>query len=488
MADVSVLVVGGGPVGLFLAAELRLAGVKPLVVERLAQPDQGKSDDDRGLTARTVQTLDLRGLGDPVRAMTAAALRRLAGFSDETAGEDPGDLAELMARLGMADFKGDFAALPLIDHDGQLGDLAPPLIVMQGELEQLLAARVAELGVEVRKGAEVVDIDGGTAVLADGTRISADWIVGCDGGRSTVRRKAGFDFPGTDPSMLARVAVATYAGELPLEPGIHRLPGGILAVAPSPSPSMTIEFDPEPFDRDSVLTAAEFEASLRRVSGQDIAVTAVEQPIRITDNARQASTYRRGRVLIAGDAAHVHSPIGGQGLNLGLQDAANLGWKLALVARGRADSELLDTYTAERHPVGAQVLRDSRAENALLRTDPQTEALREVLGDVLREPQAARTLLELSHGLRIRYGDDKNPLIGTFAVDVKLEDGRGRYIGPAGEVVAPWADRVAIEHADDGGTLIRPDGYIAWVGTDPDELRAALGRWFGACAGNLHSV
>jgi hypothetical protein len=149
---------------------------------------------------------------------------------------------------------------------------------------------------------------------------------------------------------------------------------------------------------------------------------------------------------------------------------------------------LLDTYTAERHPVGAQVLRDSRAENALLRTDPQTEALREVLGDVLREPQAARTLLELSHGLRIRYGDDKNPLIGTFAVDVKLEDGRGRYIGPAGEVVAPWAERVAIEHADDGGTLIRPDGYIAWVGTDADELRAALGRWFGACAGNLHSV
>jgi hypothetical protein len=242
---------------------------------------------------------------------------------------------------------------------------------------------------------------------------------------------------------------------------------------------MTIEFDPEPFDRDSPLTAAEFQASLRRVSGQDFTVTAVEQPMRITDHARQASTYRRGRVLLAGDAAHVHSPIGGQGLNLGLQDAANLGWKLALVARGLADPELLDTYSAERHPVGAQVLRDSRAESALLRTDPQTEALRGVLGDVLHNPQAARTLLELSHGLRIRYGDNNNPLDGTFAPGAPLLDGRARYVGPAGEVVAPWADRVTVEPSDGDGLLIRPDGYIPWAGTDPSELRAALTRWFG---------
>jgi 2-polyprenyl-6-methoxyphenol hydroxylase-like FAD-dependent oxidoreductase len=478
--DVPVLIVGGGPVGLFLATELQLAGVEPLVLERQAESDKTEGDDDRGLLARTMQTLDLRGLGDPVRALTAAALRRLAGFSEQTAGDDPGDLAELMARLGIADFKGDFAMLPLVDHGGELADLAPPLMIMQSEFERLLAARAAGLGVEVRRGAEVVDIEDSTAVLADGTRISAEWLVGCDGGRSLVRRRAGFDFVGTGPSWLARVGVASYGDDLPLEPGLHRLPGGIVAAGPAPSPSMTIEFDPDPFDRDCVLTAGEFEASLRRVSGHGVTVTAVEQPTRITDNARQASTYRRGRVLLAGDAAHVHSPIGGQGLNLGLQDAANLGWKLALVARGLARPELLDTYTAERHPVGAQVLRDSRAESALIRTDPQTEALRGVLGEVLHDPRAARTLLELSHGLRIRYGDDKNPLIGTFAAGVRLADGRGRYVGPASEVVAPWADRVAVTEQPGDGLLIRPDGYIAWAGADPGGLRAALARWFGA--------
>ncbi|MFC0438722.1 FAD-dependent oxidoreductase [Kutzneria buriramensis] len=483
MTDVTVLVVGGGPVGLFLAAELRLAGVTPLVVERTAAPGQGKGDDDRGLSARTVQTLDLRGLGDLVRAMTEAALRRLAGFSERTAAEDPRDLAELLAALGMADFKGDFAMLPLIDRDGRLADLAPPLMVMQGEFERLLAERVADLGVEVRRGVEVVDVEasefGVTAVLADGGRTTADWLVGCDGGRSVVRRRAGFDFPGTEPSMLARGAVATYA-ELPFEPGIHRLPGGILAASPAPGPSMTIEFDPAPFDRESPLTADEFETSLRRVSGRDIAVTEIAEPMRITDNARQTSTYRRGRVLLAGDAAHVHSPIGGQGLNLGIQDAANLGWKLALVARGLAGAELLDTYTAERHPVGAQVLRDSRAESALLRTDPHTEALRGVLGDVLQSAEAARTLLELNHGLRIRYGSAENPLIGTFATDVKLLDGRGRYLGPDTDVVAAWADRVDAEQVSGEGRLVRPDGYIAWAGGDPDELRTALARWFGS--------
>ncbi|MFI9383247.1 FAD-dependent monooxygenase [Kutzneria sp. NPDC052558] len=473
--DVPVLIVGGGPVGLFLAAELRLAGVTPLMVERLAEPDRGKSDDDRGLTARTMQTLDLRGLGDPVRALTATALRRLAGLSEQTAGEDPGDLTELMAALGMADFKGDFAMLPFIDHDGELADLAPPLMVMQGEFERLLADRAAELGVEVRRGLDLVSIeDETTAIFADGARISADWLVGCDGGRSTVRRQAGFDFPGTDPSMLARTGVAAYDGELPLAPGMHRLPGGVLAVAPAPTPSMTIEFDPEPFDRDLPLTAEEFQASLRRISGHDFTVTAIDQPLRITDNARQSSTYRRGRVIIAGDAAHVHSPIGGQGLNLGLQDAANLGWKLALVARGLADPELLDTYTAERHPVGAQVLRDSRAESALIRTDPHTEALRGVLAETLD----ARAMLELSHGLRIRYGDDKTPLVGTFAAGTRLLDGRARYLGPDVEVVAPWADRVTVEAAHGEGVLIRPDGYVAWAGGDG--LEAALRRWFGA--------
>jgi 2-polyprenyl-6-methoxyphenol hydroxylase-like FAD-dependent oxidoreductase len=504
-----VVIVGAGPVGLFLAAELRLAGAAPVVVERLAEPDPGKSDDDRGLTARTVQTLDLRGLAEPTVAMTEAALRRLAGFVEQPAageGRPPQDLAELMRSLGMADFKGDFAMLPLIDHDGHLADLAPPLMVMQGEFERLLAERVAGLGVPVWRGREVVDIVAEnhqvTVVFADGEQVCAAWLVGCDGGRSTVRRRAGIDFSGTGPAMVARVAVTRLTAPDKLSPGFHRVPAGIFAVSAPPAPSVTIEFDPESFDRDTTLTVAEFEASLRRVSGVEVTVTGITEPMRITDNARQATTYRQGRVLLAGDAAHVHSPIGGQGLNLGLQDAANLGWKLGLVVRGLAAEDLLDTYTAERHPIGAQVLRDSRAETALLRTDPHTEALREVMGELMREPQAARVLLETSNGLRIRYPASENahPLVGRFVPDLTFT-GAGRpadLLRDGQALLLDLTESASLQHAADGWTdrvstvtatcpdltalLIRPDGYVAWAANgapDLDELRSALTQWFG---------
>jgi hypothetical protein len=219
-------------------------------------------------------------------------------------------------------------------------------------------------------------------------------------------------------------------------------------------------------------------------------VTAISAPMRITDNARQTSTYRRGRVLLAGDAAHVHSPIGGQGLNLGLQDAANLGWKLAVVARGLAPAELLDTYTAERHPVGAQVLRDSRAESALLRTDPQTEALREIVGELLRGPDAARQLVETVHGLQTRYdaGEDAHPLAGAFVPELALTTADGPRRVPEllrdghallldlldsrslRDSAAGWTDRVIVVTAgcpgaaDLSALLVRPDGYVAWAG------------------------
>jgi 2-polyprenyl-6-methoxyphenol hydroxylase-like FAD-dependent oxidoreductase len=474
----SVVVAGAGPVGLFLAAELALAGVTPLVLERDTEPDARKNDDDRGLTARTMQTLAARGLADETTALGAAAIRRLAAFARPDATDLPEDLPGLLELVGMANAKGDFAMLPFVDHDGSLADLSPVLMVMQGEFEAILARHAAGLGIEVRRGAGVTavaqDEDGVTVGLADGTEIRTAWLVGCDGGRSTVRPSAGFDFPGTEPSMIARIAVADTG----LEPGLYRVPAGMYAAVPPPAPSMTVEFGP--VEQTGELTAAEFEASLRRVSGSDVTVAAIDSPTRITDNTRQASTYRRGRVLLAGDAAHVHSPIGGQGLNLGLQDAANLGWKLGLVAACRAPADLLDTYTAERHPVGAEVLRASRAETALLRTDPQTEALRELFAELL--PDAQRHLIELIHGLRIRY-DLGEPPAGTFADGAAghLRDGRGLLLADPAlhSVAAPWSDRVRCVPAD-GGTLVRPDGYIAWTGTDPAGLRASFTRWFGA--------
>jgi 2-polyprenyl-6-methoxyphenol hydroxylase-like FAD-dependent oxidoreductase len=511
MVDADVVIVGGGPVGLFLAAELRLAGVNPLVLERLAEPDPRKKDDDRGLTVRTMQTLSLRGLAEPTAALSLAAVRRLAAMSgDPAAADEAVDLAGLMQRLGMANVKGDLAMLPLVDSTGELSHVPPPVMVLQGDFEQILADRAAELGVQLWRGCEVValstDDTGATAILADGRTVRAAFLVGCDGGRSTIRRLAGFDFPGTDPSMVARVAVAELADPQTLPPGFVRNPAGMLIASPPPAPTMTVEFGGTQPDRHTDLTVEEFQDSLRRISASEVTVTSITNPVRLTDNARQTSTYRRGRVLLAGDAAHVHSPIGGQGLNLGLQDAANLGWKLALVVNGQAPAELLDTYTTERHPVGVSVLRNSRAETALMRTDPQTEALRELLGEILQMPQAVRHLTDMINGVRVRYDTgDSHPLDGTFATDLHLDgidvstllaNGRGLLLDLANDpalrnAAESWNERIDVVTATGADTakltavLIRPDGYVASAvgpSSDIDNLRTALSRWFGPSA------
>ena len=507
VAEADVIIVGGGPVGLFLAAELRLAGASPLVLEQLAEPDPRKNDDDRGLTLRTMQTLALRGLAEPVQALAIAGVRRLAEMSgDPGAADESVDLAGLMQRLGMANIKGDLAMLPLIDTTGALAHIPPPVMVLQGEFDQILADRATALGVPVWRGCDVVDLSADdawvTAILADGGTVRGAYLVGCDGGSSTIRRRAGFNFPGTEPSMVARIAVAELADPETLPPGFVRNSAGMLIASPPPAPTMTVEFGGSQPDRHTDLTADEFQTSLRRVSGTDVTVTSITNPVRLTDNARQTSTYRRGRVLLAGDAAHVHSPIGGQGLNLGLQDAANLGWKLALVVNGQAPDSLLDTYTAERHPVGSRVLRNSRAESALLRTDPQTEALRELVGEILQTPQAVRHLAEEINGMHIRYSaGGGHPLDGTFAPDLELDgtdvnpspnNGRGLLLcltdSPALRRVADgWTQRVdvittATRQQTLATVLIRPDGYIAAAldnSSDVDGLHPAMTQWFG---------
>jgi 2-polyprenyl-6-methoxyphenol hydroxylase-like FAD-dependent oxidoreductase len=383
--------------------------------------------------------------------------------------------------------------------------------VPQIEVERVLGQRAAELGVDVRRGVEVAGFDasevGVTVHLQGrdgGDDVRAAWLVGCDGGRSPVRRHAGFEFPGTDPLITGRQAVATVTGADGLGRGWQHTPTGVYVYGPMPGRIRTVELNGPPADREAPVTAAEMEASLRRVSGADVRVTEVTSGTRYTDNARQATTYRRGRVLLCGDAAHVHSPFSGQGLNLGLGDAVNLGWKLAATVQGRAPEGLLDTYTAERHPIGAWVLDWTRAQVAVMRGDAYSRALRGVVTDFLGTRDGATYYVQRISGLWQRYDlGNGHPLVGAMMPDLRLDDGsrlsghahdgRALLVDLAGDdqlaaLARPCAGRLKLVRGrSDGaglsGMLVRPDGVVAWASaggaTDPAGLQAALRRWLG---------
>ncbi|MFI7223459.1 FAD-dependent monooxygenase [Nonomuraea angiospora] len=524
-----VIIVGGGPVGLLLACELKLGGADPLVLEAATGEERRtRSLGLRSLNARTVQSLALRDLVEPVAGEQWAMLDELAARR-EPAGADLVAMMVELLREGL--IRGHFAGLPLL---GEAGD-AEYLMLKQDRLEAVLAERAAGMGVRIRQGCAVRDVaqEGSAAVatLADGRTVRAAYLVGCDGGRSLVRKRSGFAFEGTPATMTGRTAVAELASAEAVTSSL-RHPGGLVNLSLVPGEIATIEFDGGPDDRDAPMTAGELEASLRRVTGHDVVVKRLETGIRYSDNTRHAGTYRKGRVLLAGDAAHVHSPIGGQGLNLGLQDAVNLGWKLALVARGLAPEALLDTYTAERHPVAARVLRNTRAQVALMRPGAQVEALREVLAEVIELPDAKRHFTGMADGTEVDYAPGSaHPLVGRFAPRLEalpepapakartlpelLRDGRGLVLALSGTpgdgghgegapgdgghgegapgdggldaAVAGHRDRVRVAHAEPsavpgGGAtevlLVRPDGYVAWAG-GRDGVAAALTTWFG---------
>ncbi|MFC4943087.1 FAD-dependent monooxygenase [Pseudonocardia sp. GCM10023141] len=496
---VDVLVVGGGPVGLLLAAELKLAGVEPLVLEAARGSERReRSFGMRGINARSTQTLRLRGLTAALAAAQKAMFDGIAAH-DRASADLVGHLVRMLQE-GRA--RGHFGGLPLVEDEGVLDGSAEQFLLKQHLVEAVLAERARELDVDVRPGCEVVDVldeDGAVvAVLADGRRWDAEFLVGCDGGRSVVRKRSGIAFPGTPATMTGRSAVAELADPDAITSSLHSA-GGLVNLSLVPGEIATIEFDGGPGDRDTPVTAEEMQASIRRASGTDAIVTRLESGIRYSDNTRLADVYRQGRILLAGDAAHVHSPIGGQGLNLGLQDAVNLGWKLALVIRGLAPERLLDTYTAERRPVAERVLRNTRAQVALMRPGPQTSALREVLGETLQIPEAKRHFTEMINHTDIDYAPDSaHPLTGRFVPALEpdaLRDGRALLIAPGAgaeirSAAAGFADRVRVHDELSGSPdgrvtlLVRPDGYVAFAGVEPDpaELTAALTAWFGTAS------
>lgn len=485
-----VLIVGGGPVGLMLACELRLGGLRTVILDKLREP----SGHDRAgaLHVRTLESLELRGLLDAFMAGT---------------GTQGGLPMAGMFRRGL-----DFA---LLDTRHPHGALVP-----QSRTEALLAARAAELGAEIRRGHEVVGLaqDGDgvdvVAAMAGGERrFRARYVVGCDGGRGRTRRLAGIPFPGRDATVSALIGYVTTP-ERDVPQRWQRTPGGILVLAFPPDGGLgrvvVMEYDRR-VDRDAPVTLDELRAAVARVRGEPLTLgEPVDWLSRFSDTTRQARRYRAGRVFVAGDAAHVHFPIGGQGLNLGLQDAMNLGWKLVAACGGAPDA-LLDTYHTERHPVAARVLLNTRAQLALMRPDDaHTTPLRELVDELLTFDNVNRYFGDMITGSGLRYPapPDAHPWTGRFAGGVVLDGGpvagllhAGRpalltLSGPDPEpLVRPWADRVDVVSGRpvslpawaDGApvpaaVLVRPDGYVAWAGGAGDGLTDALRGTWGAPA------
>jgi len=494
VADHAVVVAGAGPTGLMLAGELALAGVDVVVVER--RPNQELSGARaQGISSRTIEVFDQRGIAD--RFLTAGQTAQIAGFA--------------LTRLDIGDF-------PTRHNYG--------LALRQKHIERILAGWVTELEVPILYDRDVTGFaqhDAGVDVaLGDGQSLRARYLVGCDGGRSLVRKTAGIDFPGWDPTTSNILAEVEMTEKPPY--GVHRSAAGTYAFGRSEyeikgseilykdvgpigvmvtEPNTNATAEPTLHDLKKLLVAA---------CGTDYGAHSPTWITRFTDMTRQAAQYRRGRVLLAGDAAHVHSPIGGLGLGTGVQDAVNLGWKLAQVVKGTSPDSLLDTYHAERHPVGARVLKATMAQVALHREDARTLAAREIVGDLLKLEEARKHIAGLMSGLDIRYGlGQGHPLLGRRMPDLELVTARGprRVFGflhaarpvlldlaaPRAIDITPWSDRVQYVDATYAGkwelpvlgevtapaaVLIRPDGYVAWVGdTTAQGLTEALTTWFG---------
>jgi 2-polyprenyl-6-methoxyphenol hydroxylase-like FAD-dependent oxidoreductase len=472
---IDVIVAGAGPTGLMLASELRLHGVRTLVLDKDAEPTRVVRA--LGLHARTIEIMDQRGLLD----------RFLA-------------LGQQHPVIGFAGIRKPEPGLLDTAHAYTLG-------IPQPVIDRLLAEHAAELGAEIRRGCELTglsqDEDGVTASLADGTQVRGRWLVGCDGGRSTVRKLLGIGFPGEparvetllgemevteDPEAVA--AIVAEVRKTQLRFGLVPLGDGAFRVA---VPAAGVAED-----RTEPPTLEEFRQQLQAVAGTDFGVHSPRWLSLFGDATRLAERYRAGRVLLAGDAAHIHPPNGGQGLNLGVQDAFNLGWKLAAEISGWAPPGLLDSYPAERRPVAASVLDNTRAQMELISVEPGPQAVRRLVSELMDFHDVNRYLTEKITATGIRYDFGPGPeLVGRRLRDVALKRGhlyglmhagRGMLLDQTGRLsAAGWADRVdhvvdVSEELDVPAALLRPDGHVAWAGDSQPELLSQLPRWFGAAA------
>lgn len=484
--DVDVIVVGAGPVGLLAAIELTLGGARVLVLERL--PALNMAPKALSIGPLGSEALARRGMGLAVAAAEAQMM----------------DGAGAPMRARTSKFSGHFGGL-FLRTEAQSAPQRRMHLLNQQATETILGERARALGVEVRRGCAVTVFEQGPDGVEvawtgpdGGTRLRCAWLVGCDGGRSAVRKLAGFAFPGTAPTMTMYQATVDIDQPERLHPiGWNRTPGGMFSYGAFPGRLFMMDFSGPPADRDAPVTLEEINAVLRRISGAAVSVTALGQANRWTDNTRLVDTYRLGRVLLAGDAAHIHSPFGGQGLSLGLTDAANLGWKLAAVVRGEMPATLLDTYTAERRPVAEAVLANTLAQVAIMRPDPQSGAMRDLFANLMALDDVNRSVGETIRGLGVRYDlGAAQAQVGTLAADQPagagvmlydlMQDGAGVLLdasrGQAASALAVAATpRVRCVAIDAGPSLlIRPDACVAWAGADggTDGLDAALGRWF----------
>jgi len=494
MTDHAVLIAGGGPTGMTLAGELALAGIDVAIIERRASQDLTGSRAG-GLHARTIEVFDQRGIAE--RFISQGQPVQVVGFQ--------------MIRLDLSDFP--------TRHPHTLG-------LWQAHIERILAEWLGELKVPIYRGREVTgfwqDDTGVDIGLSDARSMRAQYLIGCDGGRSRVRKTAGIDFPGWDPTTSALIAEVEMTEQPPLgirndEIGVHGIGklnyeirnGEIVYLDGGPMRVMVTE---KHVGSTTEPTLRDLSEALIAVYGTDYGVHSPSSLSRFTDMTRQAASYRDRRVLLAGDAAHVHSPDGGQGLNTGVQDAVNLGWKLAQVIKGISPESLLDSYHAERHPIGAGVLQITMAAVALRRTDERSKALRGMMAELLGMDEPRKRIAGEMSGLGIRYDfGEGHPLLGRRMPDLDLSTANGalrvfsllhkarpaliNFGEPGAFDITRWADRVqSIDAryegkwelpalgtvAAPGAVLIRPDGYVAWTGDRAQSgLTDALTTWFG---------